>query len=162
MAHREQEGHMRTTVTMALTIAALCAIPTHAMASAMTANGNYQQFAKTKDCQQQVQAELACTLTFAALPSGKNLIVRQVTCMMALTSGGIRYVALESYSASGTVPVARTFISPVLGGGAGFLTATAAVTHVVTAGQKLKVHANTTGGAIFSVECTVVGDLLAP
>ena len=43
-----------------------------------------------------------------------------------------------------------------------FNTATAAVTHVVTAGQRLKANVNVTGGTIFSVECSVVGDLLAP
>jgi hypothetical protein len=147
--------------TMALAIAAVCAAPTNAMASAMTANGNYQQFAKTKNCQQQAQAEIACTLTFSTLPAGKNLIVRQASCLMALISGTVRYVALESYTATGTTPIARTFL-PVVGGGAGFHTATAAGTHLVAAGKRLKAYANTTGGEIFSVECTVVGDLLAP
>jgi hypothetical protein len=51
--------------------------------------------------------------------------------------------------------------SRVTGGGAGFNIATAAVTHVVAAGQRLKAYANITGGQIFSMECSVVGDLLA-
>ena len=152
---------MRTISTAALAIAALWAAHTDATAGQVSANGNYQQFAKTTDCRQQPQSELACILTFNALPAGKNLIVRQVSCFMALISGGVRYVALESYTPAGTTPLARTFISPVIGGGAGFNTATAAVTHVVAAGQRLKAHANITGGQIFSLECSVVGDLLA-
>jgi hypothetical protein len=152
---------MRKIFTMALAIAALLATRTDAPAAQVSANGNYQQFAKTTDCGQQ-QSDVSCILPFGALPAGKNLIVRQVSCFMALISGTVRYVALESYTATGTVPIARTFITPVIGTGAGFHTATAAVTHVVAAGQSLKANVNVTGGQIFSVECSVIGDLLAP
>jgi hypothetical protein len=127
--------------------------------SSIGANGDYQQFTRTT-CPQSAEA-FSCVLTFGALPAGKNLIVRQVSCFMAVISGGVRYVALESYSATGTAPIARTFISPVLGGGAGFLTATAAATHVVAAGQRLKTYVDYTGGKLHSVECSVVGELLA-
>ena len=153
---------MRTIIKMALAIAAaLWTAHSGAMAAQASANGRYQQFVKTTTCGQQAP-DTACTLTFSALPAGKNLIVSQVSCFMAMISGTVRYVALESYTATGATPVARTFITPVTGGGAGFNTATAAVTHVVTAGQKLKANVNVTGGEIFSVECSVVGDLLAP
>jgi len=155
------EGLMRTVLCLALIIAALYATQSKATAAQTQANGNYQQFAKTQDCQQQ-PSDIACTLTFAALPGGKNLIVRQVSCFIAMISGGVRAVALESYTATGSVPLARTFVTPVLGTGAGFNTATATVTHVVAAGQRLKVNVNITGGQAFSVECSVVGDLLSP
>ena len=149
---------MRTIVTVALAIAALLAAHTGATASAVTANGNYQQFQKTTACGSQP----ACTLTFAALPASKNLIVRQVSCFVALVSGTLRYVALESYKATTPTPVVRTFATPILGTGAGFNTATAAVTHVVAAGQLLKVKTETLSGEVFSVECSVSGDLMAP
>jgi hypothetical protein len=152
------EGLMRTISTAALAIAALLAAHTGATASAVTANGNYQQFQKTTACGSQP----ACTLTFAALPAGKNLIVRQVSCLIALISGTVRYVALESYKATVPTPAVRTFVTPILGTGAGFNTATAAVTHVVAAGQLLKVKTETLSGEAFSVECSVSGDLLAP
>jgi hypothetical protein len=150
---------MRTISTVALLIAALLLARSGAMAGQVTANGHYQQFARTTACGG-LEA-VSCTLTFGALPSGKNLIVRQVSCFMAMTSGGVRYVALESYTPTGTAPLARTFITPILGTGAGFNTASAAVTHVVAAGQRLKVNVNFTSGQLSSVECSVVGDLLA-
>ena len=149
---------MRTIRTLVFTIAALWAAHTEATAAVTIANGNYQQYAKTTACGSQP----ACTLTFGPLPANKNLIVRQVSCFIALISGPVRYVALESYTATGTVPVARTFVIPIVGTGAGFNNATAAVTHVVAAGQRLKVKTDTTSGEVFSVECTVSGDLLSP
>jgi hypothetical protein len=149
---------MRTISTAALAMAALWAAHSDATAAAVTANGNYQQFQKTTACGSQP----ACTLTFAALPAGKNLIVRQVSCFIALISGGVRYVALESYKTTVPTPAVRTFVTPILGTGAGFNTATAAVTHVVTAGQLLKVKIETLSGEAFSLECSVSGDLLAP
>ena len=150
---------MRAMLTAALLIAAVWARPGEAIAGQVTVNGNYHQFAKTA-CPQSVDG-FVCILTFGPLPAGKNLIVRQVSCFMTVTSGGVRYVALESYSATGTAPIARTAISPVLGGGAGFLTTTAAVTHLVATGQRLKTYFDYTSGKLQSVECSVVGELLA-
>jgi len=71
-------------------------------------------------------------------------------------------VALESYKATVSQPLVRTFVTPIVGTGAGFNTATAAVTHVVAAGQTLKVKAETLSGEVFSVECSIAGDLLSP
>jgi hypothetical protein len=160
-AAAKKEGGMRTmraTLTLALAIAALCATHGKATAAATNANGNYQQYAKNAACGSQP----ACTLSFAALPAGKNLIVHQVSCFVSLISGTVRYVALESYKATGPTPLVRTFVTPILGTGAGFNTATAAVTHVVAAGQLLKVKTETVSGEVFSLECSVAGDLLSP
>ena len=147
---------MRTISTAALLIAALLLAPTGATAGQVTANGNYQQFAKTTCGSAQT-----CTLTFAALPANKNLIVRQASCFIVMLSGTVRYLALESYKAIAPAPVARTFITPLTGTGAGFIMATVNVTHLAAAGQLLKVYADDSGGQLFSLECSVVGDLLA-
>ncbi|HEX2761400.1 MAG TPA: hypothetical protein VHM27_12835 [Rhizomicrobium sp.] len=149
---------MRAIWILTLAMATLWAAHSEAIAAATTANGNYQQYAKTTACASQP----ACTLTFAALPANKNLIVRQVSCFIALISGPVRYVALESYKATVPNPLARTFATPIAGTGAGFNTVTAELKHLVAAGQLLKVKTETLSGEVFSVECTVVGDLLSP
>jgi len=148
----------RVILAPALAIVALGAAHSEAKAAATIANGNYQQYAKISTCGSQP----ACTLSFAALPANKNLIVRQVSCFIALISGPVRYVALESYKANGTTPLVRTFVTPIEGTGAGFNTATAAVTHVASAGQLLKVKTETLSGEVFSVECSIAGELLSP
>jgi hypothetical protein len=147
---------MRALLTAALVIASLWAAPGAATAGQVTANGNYQQF-QTIGC----QSQQTCTVTFAALPAGKNLIVRQVSCLATVLSGTVRYLALESYKTITPAPLVRTFLTPISGGGAGVLTATVSLEHLVAAGQLFKVHADASAGQLFSLECSVVGDLLA-
>jgi hypothetical protein len=142
---------------VALSLATLCAAQTGAKAAAVIVSNNYQQYAKNEACGSQI----ACTLTFGALPTGKNLVVHQASCLVIVLSGGVRYAALETWRATGTQPLTRTFITDITGTGAGFNMAAADITHLAAVGHALKVKVETLNGQMFSVECSIAGQLIA-
>ena len=113
----------------------------HANAAVVNLTGMHQQFV-SRNCPK----DSPCTIEFARIPAGKQMVVRRVHCA---TDGEIANFKFQT-TASGGVVTGRTPL----------VSSAAEVMHLVDATHTMRVLADNFDTIAVSVSCMIVGEIL--